>query len=246
MRMAAVVTLLASPRLAVSAEDALSEAKVAFQHGLEAYDAHEYAEALISFQRSFALSHRPEILFDIAETQAALGNCASAVQNLDQLVREANDSPALVERANARRRELLPCAPPPTPPVTETASSQPARSVAIHAAVANPDSSPRSPDRVAMTASPGGQSRSHRGGWNALFWGAAGASVACAAAGVVVGLNARASGQNVEAATTWDSAQVREDERGRALSATSAGLLLAAAAAAATSIVAYVIARRHP
>ncbi len=250
-RLAAVAIILASPHLfAQAADEPLSEAKTCFQRGLEAYDARDYAEALKSFERSYALSHRPEILFDIAETHVALGDCAGAVHKLDELVQQGKQSPALVERADARRRELLPCANRATPqplPSPESSSAPPvvAASTVSRPFNANDLAAPAAQmDDAAVIASRPG--RPHAAVWTAVSWGAAGASAASAVAGVVLGVKAHASEQNVESATIWGADQDREDARGRAYGAAGAALFVTAAVAAAASVVAYVIGRRQP
>lgn len=251
VRVAMAVTMLAaSPRLlAQQTNEAVSEAKRSFQLGVESYDAHDYREALKSFERSYALSHKLEVLFDIAETQVALGDCRSATQDLDEIVRRGKGSPALVARADARRREL-PCATPspaevdtpptiPAAPTVALAPSAPRPLTSTGAAAPSPESA----EVVATISRP---NRWSGGGWSSLVWGAAGASAACLAAGVVLGVDARASQGRAEAATVWGPDQQREDERGRTLGAAGTALFLAAIVAAATSAVAYVLGRRHP
>lgn len=218
------------------------EAKDVFQGALSAFDAHDYTKALGLFQRSYDLSRKPEILFDIAETYVVLGDCRQALDELDR-VEHADVSPALLARAKARRRELEPCSPASPGAVSvigpESRGAVPSlRPDAVPAPIAAP---PEPPSVVWRPAS----ASVHSGvAWKTASLTALGAGAACVLAGLVFELEAHSAQQSVESANAWDPGAMREDERGRTFDTAGTALLIAGGVAAVASVVTYVVARR--
>lgn len=219
--------------------DPVAEAKDLFRGALQAYDAHEYGQALLLFQRSYRISGKAEILFDIAETYTALGDCKQAVAALDQLQR-SGVSTTLLDRAKARRKELEPCSPAPSPPVAVIEPPKAIVSSRPEPIAAPPSARPEPPNMLSQAASP----PRARSAWRTASWTLMGAGAALAAAGVVFELEARGAQQSVQSATAWDQGATRQDERGRTLDTAGTALLIAGAAAVLTGAVAYVVARR--
>ncbi len=101
----------------------------AFDQGLAAFQARDYATALQRFERAYALSHSPEFLFNIGLTLERLERRADAITALQQYLTLRPSSPqrAVVERHIADLRAALAAAtpapvvappPPPLPVVT--------------------------------------------------------------------------------------------------------------------------------
>jgi tetratricopeptide (TPR) repeat protein len=93
-----------------------------FEEGIAAFQARDYETALQRFQRSYILSRRPELLFNIGLTLERVGRREDAIATLRQFVSLQPSSP---QRADAERRiatmqsTSLPVVTPPvvTPPV---------------------------------------------------------------------------------------------------------------------------------
>ena len=217
------------------------EAKALFQRGLQAYDERDYAEALALFQRSYQLSGKAEILFDIAETYAALGECPQAVEELTRL-QHADVSAALHDRATARRKELEPCSPAASAPVAVLPPPSPTP-VSPH-----PDGVPgpaaTQPDLPSLVSQPSPPPPSSRAAWRTASWTALGAAAACVAAGLAFEFGAHSAQQSVQTASVWDQGAVRQDERGRAFDTAGTALLIAGGVAVVVTAATYLMSRR--
>lgn len=119
--------------LGASAQPTVEAARNLVRSGLAAFEAERYADAARAFREAHAISHRPELLFNIARAEAAAGNLTAAVESLT-LFRDAGapgfERAALDEqlaqlearRAEQQRREAEALAqntpaPPPPPEV---------------------------------------------------------------------------------------------------------------------------------
>jgi len=103
---------LALIALGARAEAQPSEAERLYQEGQEAYDEERYDAALAMWQRSYELSQRPALLFNVAQAyrlRDEAGDCARAVESYRRFLQLARDSP---RRATAEGwvRELEACA----------------------------------------------------------------------------------------------------------------------------------------
>jgi len=224
----------------------VSDAKTTFQHGLEEYDAHRYPEALDLFEHAYELSAKPEIIFDIAETHAAMDECQKAVDALDRLIAAVGPSDGpLLSRAHTRRQELLPCHQQTRASKVAQDTSTPDTPVATH-----PSRQPTPPGDAAVIPGPPQPAPTlqttstplpHHSPWQPTFLAAAGASAALLASGVVLGVEAHSSESTVESSTTWNNQAMLADQRGRTQADAAVGLLIASAAAAAFCAVAYVL-----
>ncbi|MDO9022788.1 MAG: tetratricopeptide repeat protein [Myxococcales bacterium] len=72
-----------------------------FEEGIAAFQARDYETALQRFQRSYILSRRPELLFNIGLTLERVGRREDAIATLRQFVSLQPNSP---QRADAERR----------------------------------------------------------------------------------------------------------------------------------------------
>lgn len=69
------------------------EAVGAFWKGKEYYDAGQYAQALDQFGRAYSLTNDAELLYDIAQTYRALGQCEPALKSYQDYLRAEPQSP---------------------------------------------------------------------------------------------------------------------------------------------------------
>lgn len=97
MRAAALAgAALAVTTLAARAEAQPTEAERLYQEGQEAYDAHRYDAALALWKRSYELSRRPALLFNLAQAyrlRSQEGDCAHAVRSYRKFLKLVPDSP---------------------------------------------------------------------------------------------------------------------------------------------------------
>lgn len=152
MRVVVLIVLLLAPMRAFAQR---SEAEKLYFQGQQAYDAGKYDDALAAWEKSYALSKLPALLFNIAQAQrqrAHPGDCTKASANYKKFISLA---PKAAERPTAEGfiAELAPCVeneakpaivvPPPTatpqptitpppitqqpPPPTEAPSGRPGR-----------------------------------------------------------------------------------------------------------------------
>ena len=83
MRLAAIALLVAA--LAADAR-AAPTAEHLYALGKEAFDAQQYDVAIIRWRDSFALSHEPELIFNIAQAYRLSENCGAAIATYKQFV----------------------------------------------------------------------------------------------------------------------------------------------------------------
>jgi tetratricopeptide (TPR) repeat protein len=216
------------------------DAKSTFQRGLEAFDRNRYPEALQFFERSYALSNKPEVLFDMAETHAAMGECQKAVDDLDRLVASNAVTRGLLSRAKARREELAPCG----GEAGESSTTQEPKTSDTPPKVVGNDAPVFRPPPAALTLTPAAPTTPKRSRWQVTFLCTAGASAALFVSGVVLGVEARSSQNAVESSTAWNSQAMLEDQIGRTKGEAAVALLIASAAAAVVGVAAYVLWRR--
>lgn len=98
---ALVVFAYAVP-LAAQAPSTDSEARVRFEAGRMAFAAERYEDALVDFERAYELSHRPVLLFNIAQSYARLGRNREAVDAYRHFLSEAPEGEAGREEADAQ------------------------------------------------------------------------------------------------------------------------------------------------
>lgn len=105
MRLAVIVAVTLVARLA----HADSDAERLYQEGQAAYDAKRYDEAIAAWDRSYALSKLPALVFNLAQAHRLAGHCTKAVEAYHRFL--ALD-PQSTERPDAEQflRELEPCA----------------------------------------------------------------------------------------------------------------------------------------
>lgn len=91
---AADATDASVPAAESDAESARARAEAAYAEGERAYAAGNFAEAASAFERAYALSHIPELLFDIgqAHRQAGPAHCEAARQSYSAYLESAPDS----------------------------------------------------------------------------------------------------------------------------------------------------------
>lgn len=127
-----------------SAGDRTEEAKGLFSAGRAAFEAGRYADALGHFERSYAISGRPALLYNIGVAADRLRADAQALDAYERYLREVPDAEnqAEVEKRVAALREARerqrasatpvpavvarPPGPPPAPPPTPEATAEPA------------------------------------------------------------------------------------------------------------------------
>ncbi len=84
------------------AQSADSEARVRFEAGRMAFSAERYEDALVDFERAYELSHRPILLFNIAQSYARLGRDREALDTYRRFLDEAPEGEAGREEAEAQ------------------------------------------------------------------------------------------------------------------------------------------------
>lgn len=173
----------ASPPAAADA-DRTEEAKALFAAGRAAFDAGRFADALDYFERSYAISKRPGLLYNIGITRDRLRDDERALEAYDAYLAALPDAPNRAEaetRAAAIRAALA-----------QRKESSPAPVVAPSPAEAAATMQPSQPETLAAvegTEHPSDDSSSVFERW--WFWTAIGAVVA---GGVVVGVVAASGG----------------------------------------------------
>ena len=133
MKYVIAIVLLLAPIVA----HAQSEAEKLYVQGQQAYDAARYDDALAAWEKSYALSKLPALLFNIAQAQRLRhnpGDCTKATANYRKFI---SLSPKATERPTAEGfiAELAPCTEAESKPIVEpfpspspTPSSAPAPS----------------------------------------------------------------------------------------------------------------------
>jgi len=173
----------ASPPAAADA-DRTEEAKALFAAGRAAFDAGRFVDALDYFERSYAISKRPGLLYNIGITRDRLRDDERALEAYDAYLAALPDAPnraeaetraAAIRSALAQRKQSAPAPVVAPSPAEAAATMQPAQPE-TNAAVAGTE--PRSDDSSSVFER-----------W--WFWTAVGAVVA---GGVVVGVVAASGG----------------------------------------------------
>jgi tetratricopeptide (TPR) repeat protein len=112
-----------------------TEARAAFQAGVTAFESGRISEALVSFERAYALRPAYKILFNIAQAQAELGKTAQAIRSFEKYLEdgaeEINDGRRLkveeeLERLRLRAERQTP---------TTLPASQPEGTISVDNAV---------------------------------------------------------------------------------------------------------------
>jgi tetratricopeptide (TPR) repeat protein len=119
-----------SPAAPATSEDRTEEAKGLFNAGRASFDAGRYADALEYFQRSYAISGKPALLYNIGLAFDRLREDEKALQAYDQYLTQAPDAPnrsevetrAAAIREALSRRQAAPAATAPTPEQTAHAA----------------------------------------------------------------------------------------------------------------------------
>lgn len=100
-------------------------ARLEFEVGRTAYDAAHYAEALAAFERSYALSARPQLLYNIAQAADRLRRDERALEAFEQFLATVPDTPLRV--SVSERITLLRAAIAARQPAQAAGSTQPPR-----------------------------------------------------------------------------------------------------------------------
>ncbi len=194
------------------------EAERLFRHGVAAYDAKAFQEAIGAFKAAYERSKLPALLFDLAQAQRAAGNCAPALATLDEFVATTAPDDPLLLRARVVRDELRdgcpgpratpsaalpPPGPRPTPPALElsTVSVQALATPRLEL-VAPVATAPRGPGRHRCALSLAG-------------------TLVLATASTATSLWARGLAHSVEQAPTWTDDVRSDDTLGRRLGTTA-------------------------
>jgi hypothetical protein len=98
----AAATILTTPRPAPAQSSPAEAARTLYAAGGRAYAERRYADAVRSFREAHAITHRPELLYNLGIAQAAAGDAAGAVESLS-LFRDAG-APGLDDRASLDRQ----------------------------------------------------------------------------------------------------------------------------------------------
>jgi tetratricopeptide (TPR) repeat protein len=211
------VLLLATPALAAAqapTDAELAEAQRQFELGVTEYQAGELADALVRFSRAHALSHAPELLYNIATVHERLRHDAEALDAYESYlaaVPESDDREAIEARVRVLRAELAP-APAPTLDV-----------------VVAPAPAPEAAPPVAMVDAPAS-------GSDPAPWILTGTGLAVAAGGgVLVALGAM-DASTVGTTTSWAEAEAARD-RAPVLSGTGFGAIGVGAVTAVIGLV---------
>lgn len=114
------------------AHDADLRARVDFEVGRTAFEERRYEDALEAFERSYALSGRPQLLYNIGQSADRLRRDARALEAFERFLAELPESPlrapieeriVLLRAAIAARMPVRTSAAAPSPPRTESRRS---------------------------------------------------------------------------------------------------------------------------
>ena len=179
-----------------------ARAKLEFDAAEDLYDAGDYAEAMVHYERAHVLIPLPEFLFNIGQCHRNLGDYKQAVDFLRRYLDEATDVPDVARLetliADLEAQIQKPADPPPEGPVTEPA---PATKLDLGPTVVDPPQSTdlgviplstevgAAPKAVDVVAAPpeDAQPGLHERWW---FWTLVGVVVIGGAAGAVVAATA--------------------------------------------------------
>lgn len=98
----ALASALSSPALAYAQSTPAEAARRLYTAGSQAYAERRYADAVRSFREAHAITHRPELLYNLGIAQAAAGDPRGAVESLS-LFRDAG-APGFEDRAALDRQ----------------------------------------------------------------------------------------------------------------------------------------------
>ena len=103
-----VLPILISTMTSSSGADDQNDAKRAFENGVAHFSAGDYESAEAAFKRSYALSPRPIVLFNLAMSQKAQKKKVAAIATFEQYLSLDGDAedPARVEQAKLSLAEL--------------------------------------------------------------------------------------------------------------------------------------------
>jgi tetratricopeptide (TPR) repeat protein len=206
-----------------------TDAERYYNEGQAAYDAKRYDDAIAAWDKSYALSHLPALIYNLAQAHRLRGDCQEAVDAYKRFVELDPSSP---QRASAQSfvRDLEPCPsmaavePAPAPPPAPTAAPIPA-----------PPSR-----RVA----PAHGNRGER----VLGIVLVGAGAIATGIGAYYGSESQTLENQVRQACTpscpWDSVRSK-DQQGHSDAQLQYGLYAAGGASIVTGAVLYVLSRRH-
>jgi hypothetical protein len=238
----------AAPALAPAGRSA--EAERLFQQGLKAYDAREFARAIEAFEAAHRLAPLPEIVFDIAMSHRALGDCPRAAKAFDTFIAAVSSSDPLLPRARERRNELGSCAAsaadgqPAPPPEARAEAPESSKSAVRSTPLPRPANTPLQPLALVALPAAANLDRGSKGTlWRYTCVASLGSTAVLATAGAIFGWQARSAQQEVENATEWNAAVSRADQRGRAFSDAAAGTLVSAGASALVALTSCLVAR---
>jgi len=95
------------------------EAEKLYQEGQAAYDAKQYDQAIAAWDKSYALSKLPALVFNLAQAHRLAGHCPKAVEAYKRFL---TLDPQSAERPDAEQflKELEPTCPAPQPIITKT------------------------------------------------------------------------------------------------------------------------------
>ena len=131
----ALGVVLSSASLHAQPPSVAEQARALSNEGLEHFRQHEYEQAIASFQRSYAMSPLPALLFDMAQAYRLAGDCDSALQYYRRYG-EVAPGDGNRDALDGRIRDMERCAHP-APPV-ELARSSVAAVVVAPLAIAAP------------------------------------------------------------------------------------------------------------
>lgn len=134
MNRAAVLAMALAISSAAAAQPMDQAARNYVHAGLTAFEERRFADAARAFREAHAISHRPELLFNVGRAEAAAGNLSAAVEaltlfrdagapNFDRAALDAQIQELRTQRDEQQRRETearAQNAPPPPPPEVRT------------------------------------------------------------------------------------------------------------------------------
>jgi tetratricopeptide (TPR) repeat protein len=230
VRVAIAVAMVVAARTAAASPTA--DAERYYNEGQTAYDAKRYDDAIAAWDKSYALSHLPALVYNLAQAHRLHGDCAEALDAYKRFIALDPKSP---QRASAEGfiRDLEPCPspvgvePPPPPPSLPPAP---------------PPAPPPSPPHPAAVAHPGTGER-------VAGIVVAGVGVATAAVGGYFGSQAQTLASQVRAACAsgceYDAIKSK-DQQGRSDETLQYVLYAAGGAAIVTGAIVFALgSRKH-
>jgi tetratricopeptide (TPR) repeat protein len=225
-RVAIAVVVFAFARVAAAQP---TDAERYYNEGQAAYDAKRYDDAIAAWDRSYASSHLPGLVYNLAQAHRLRGDCREAVEAYKRFVELDPTSP---QRASAEGfvRDLEPC---PNPATVEHPTTPPALPP-------SPPPAPPPPPHVAVVHRHTGERIA-----GLVFIGA---GVAAAGVGGYFGSQAQTLANQVHTACTpsceWDTVKAK-DQEGRSDAQLQYVLYAAGGAAIVTGAVLFALSRRH-